>query len=116
MGRNDKLENCIVKTMKGHWHLHNEAHILQKYQAHNPSIRPIIDEIVNPQDPPSTVLKYLATQLLDESGKKRLSRPEIKQVAKSVLQALCALHKDGKVHTGRLMAGNNINKHYDTVN
>lgn len=44
-------------------------------------------------------MKYLDTDLLRESNKERLSRPEIKRVAKNILLALKALHNDGLVHT-----------------
>lgn len=37
--------------------------------------------------------------MLTEPNKKRLSRPEIKQVARCVLEVLRLLHKDGMVHT-----------------
>ena len=74
---------------------------MEKYQARTPFIRPVIDEIESPKDPASIVLKHLDSQLLFESAKKRLSRPEIKQAAKSVLEALCLLHQDGMVHAGR---------------
>lgn len=36
--------------------------------------------------------------MLNESNKKRLSRPEIKQLARCVLEVLRLLHKDGMVH------------------
>ncbi|OAA67105.1 Protein kinase-like domain protein [Niveomyces insectorum RCEF 264] len=64
-----------------------------------PYLRPLVDEIVDPADPPSIVLRYLDSDLLSESNKKRLSLPEIKRVARSVLEALRVLHKDGLVHT-----------------
>jgi hypothetical protein len=58
-----------------------------------------MDEIEDPLDPPSIVLKYLDSDPLTESNKKRLSRRDIKYVAKAVLQALAVLHKDEMVHT-----------------
>ncbi|GAB1312492.1 hypothetical protein MFIFM68171_02702 [Madurella fahalii] len=92
-------EKCIVKSIRGHWRLQNEANILKRYQAKTPFLRPLVDEIEEPSEPPSIVLKHLDSDLLTASNKKRLSRPEIKQVAKCVLQALDVLHKDGLVHT-----------------
>lgn len=50
-------------------------------------------------EPPSIVLRHLDSDVLTESNKKRLSRPEIKQVARCVLEVLRLLHKDGMVHT-----------------
>ncbi|SPQ24303.1 efde4d8b-ad32-4ca6-a2f4-90d746543e82 [Thermothielavioides terrestris] len=99
LATNQNNEKCIVKSIRGHWRLQNEADILKQYQAQSPFLRPLLDEIVEPSDPPSIVLKHLDSDLLTESNRKRLSRPEIKQVAKCVLQALQVLHKDGLVHT-----------------
>lgn len=85
LAQNQESENCIVKSIRGirgHWRLQNEAKVLKLYQSKTPFIRPIIDEIVDPTDPPTIVLRYLDSQLLTESRKRRLTRPEIKQVAK----------------------------------
>lgn len=96
--RNGSGENCIVKSIRGHWRLGNEAKILKRYQPKTRFIRPLVDEIHDPADPPSIVLRYLDSDVLTESNKKRLSRPEIKQVARCVLEVLELLHKDGMVH------------------
>ncbi|KAK1579442.1 serine/threonine protein kinase [Colletotrichum navitas] len=90
---------CIVKSVRGHWRLQNEANVLERYQSKTPFLRPIIDEIIRPTDPPSLILRHLDSELLTESKKKRLTRPEIKQVAQCILKALLILHKDGMVHT-----------------
>lgn len=74
--------------------------MIKRYQDKSPFIRPLVDEIEDPADPPSIILKYLDSDLLTESNAKRLSRPEIKYVAKAVLEVLAILHKDGMVHTG----------------
>jgi serine/threonine protein kinase len=99
--RNRTGEKHIVKSIRGHWRLRNEADILKRYQSETPFLRPLVDEITKPADPPSIVLRYLDSDVLTESNKKRLSRPEIKQVARCVLEALSVLHRDGKVHTGK---------------
>lgn len=52
-----------------------------------------------PVEPASIVLKYLDTDLLQESRRERLSRPVIKRVARAILSALKVLHEDGLVHT-----------------
>jgi len=101
---NKSNEKCIVKSIRGHWRLQNEAEILKRYQSKTPFLRPIIDEIQEPADPPSIVLRHLDSELLTESKKKRLTRPEIKQVARCILEALRVLHKDGMVHTGMSLA------------
>ncbi|KAK1948666.1 serine/threonine protein kinase [Colletotrichum sublineola] len=77
----------------------NEASILRKYQAKSPLFRPLEDAIVYPPNPPSIVLKYLDSDLRAESDRERLSRSDIKKVAKAVLEALSILHQDGMVHT-----------------
>lgn len=102
LAQNQESENCVVKSIRGHWRLQNEAKILKLYQSRTPFIRTIIDEIVDPLDPPIIVLRHLDSQLLTESRKRRLTRPEIKQVAKCILKALEPLHKDKIVHTGKL--------------
>ncbi|KAK4136882.1 kinase-like protein [Trichocladium antarcticum] len=99
LARNRSDERCIVKSIRGHWRLRNEADVLTRYQAETPFLRPLVDEIREPADPPSIVLRYLDSDVLVESNKKRLSRPEIKQVARCVLEALRVLHRDGMVHT-----------------
>jgi hypothetical protein len=99
--RNRSNEKCIVKSIRGHWRLRNEADVLKRYQSETPFLRPLVDEIREPADPPSIVLRYLDSDVLTESNKKRLSRPEIKQVARCALEALRVLHRDGMVHTGR---------------
>ena len=55
----------------------------------------------DPVDPPWLVLSYLDSELLTESEKKRLTWPEIKQVARCILEAFRIFHQDGIVHTGR---------------
>ncbi|KAL2174911.1 kinase-like domain-containing protein [Thermothelomyces heterothallicus CBS 202.75] len=97
--RNRDGEKCIIKSIRGHWRLRNEADILKRYQSETPFLRPLVDEIREPADPPSIVLRYLDSDVLTESNKKRLSRPEIKQIARCVLEALRVLHRDGMVHT-----------------
>ncbi|KAK0655469.1 kinase-like domain-containing protein [Cercophora newfieldiana] len=99
LARNRSGEKCIVKSIRGHWRLRNEADILKRYQPETPFLRPLVDDIHDPADPPSIVLRYLDSDVLTESNKKRLSRPEIKQVARCVLEVLRLLHKDGMVHT-----------------
>lgn len=98
--RDQGHKNCIVKSVRGHWRLQNEANILSRYQSKTPFLRPIIDEVLCPADPPSIILRHLDSELLMESKKKRLTRPEIKQVARCILEALLVLHKDGMAHTG----------------
>lgn len=89
-----------MKAIRDHWRLQNEATVLKQYQASSPFFRPLEDQIDEPEDPPAIVLRYLDSDLRAESDRQRLTRPEIKQVAKCVLEALRILHQDGMVHTG----------------
>jgi serine/threonine protein kinase len=98
--RNHPENPVVVKTVEGHWRLHNERDILQLFQARTPALRPLLDEIEEPAEPPATVLKYLDEDLTRASRKQRLTRPEIKHVAKHVLEGLQVLHEDRYVHTG----------------
>lgn len=93
-------QKCIIKGIAGHWRLQNEADILKRYQHKTQHLRPLVDEILEPTEPPSIVLRYLDTDLITESDKGRLSHRDIKQIAKAVLQAVKVLHEDGLVHTG----------------
>lgn len=98
---NDEGKKSVLKSVKGHWRLQNEVNILKKYQARTPFLRPLEDEIEDPEDPPTIVLKHLDSDLRTESKRKTLSRPEIKQVGKIILEVLHTLHQDGMVHTGK---------------
>lgn len=99
--RSQKDDLVIVKSVAGHPHVVNERDVLQRFQAKSPYIRPLIDEIQDPAEPITIVLKHLDTDLLKETVKRPLSRKEIKYVSIRVLEALNALHEDGYVHTGK---------------
>ncbi|KAL2195253.1 kinase-like domain-containing protein [Corynascus similis CBS 632.67] len=90
-----------------------------RYQGQTPFLRPLLDEIVEPSDPPSVLLKHLDSDLLTESNRKRLSRPEIKPVAKCVLRALHVIHRDGLVHTdvklGNIFVNYGQNQRFSTI-
>lgn len=75
--------------------------MLKRFQSRTPFIRPLIDEIVDPSDPPTIVLKHLDDHLLNASVTRRLTGQEIKYVARRILEALKVLHEDGFVHTGK---------------
>jgi len=100
----------VVKSVEGHWRLHNERDILKRFQGRTPTLRPLLDEVEDPAEPPAIVLKYLDDDITRASRKQRLTRQEIKYVAKNVLEALYVLHEDGYVHTGTLDF-----KHYSTL-
>lgn len=98
MFRNDTGGTVIVKGVQ-HSRIHNERDILLKFQD-QVLLRRLVDEIVQPTQPPGIVLQHMDDDLLEAGKKKRLNRTEIKHVAKVVLQTLAVLHKDGYVHTG----------------
>jgi serine/threonine protein kinase len=79
----------------------NERDVLKRFQNQTPYLRPLIDEIEEPSDPPTIVLKHLEDHLLNASIKKTLNRKELKYVLRRILEALKALHEDGYVHTGK---------------
>ncbi|KAI1194143.1 STE/STE20 protein kinase [Nemania serpens] len=99
LARSQKDDLVILKSVAGHPRVENERDVLQRFQAKSPYIRPLIDEIQDPAEPITIVLKHLDTDLLKETVKRPLSRKEIKHVSRRVLEALNTLHEDGYVHT-----------------
>ncbi|KAL3467200.1 putative serine/threonine protein kinase [Aspergillus heterothallicus] len=98
--RNHAGEEVVVKGVQGHPRVENERDVLQLFQQSTPYLRPIVDDIKEPAEPPIIVLRRLDDHLLNASVKRTLSRKELKLVASSVLEALKVLHDDGYVHTG----------------
>jgi serine/threonine protein kinase len=66
--------------------------------------RPVIDKVEYQSSRPAVVVKYFDDDLAGASAEKELTRPEIKHVAKKVLEALKVLHEDGYIHTGIVLA------------
>lgn len=99
--RNHAGKTFVVKSVRGHPRVENERDVLRRFQDRTPHIRPMIDEIEDPAEPTTIVLRHLDDHLLQASIEKTLSRKEIKYVSKRVLQALSVLHEDGYVHSGR---------------
>lgn len=93
----------MIKSVR-HFRLQNERDVLKRFQSRTSCLRPLIDEIEDPSDPPALVLKHLDDDLLSASAAQRLTRLEIKNVAKKTLEALKVLHEDGYVHTGMILA------------
>ncbi|EEH33299.2 hypothetical protein PAAG_04349 [Paracoccidioides lutzii Pb01] len=91
-------QTVIVKSVC-HFRLQNERDVLKSFQSRSPFVRPLIDEIADPSDPPAIVLKYAADHLLNASVSRKLTSPEIKYVARRILEAFRMLHEDGFVHT-----------------
>jgi serine/threonine protein kinase len=92
----------VIKNVR-HFRLENERDVLRRFQSQTSSLRPLIDEIEDPSDPLALVLRHLDDDLLNASSAQRLTRLEIKHVAKRTLEALNFLHENGYVHTGMLL-------------
>lgn len=99
--RNQVEKTVVIKAVKGHPRVENERDVLRRFQHRAPHLRPLIDEIEEPADPPAIVLKYLDDHLLNASIYKPLNRKELKYVSRRILEALKVLHRDGYVHTGK---------------
>ena len=99
--RNQAEETVVIKGVQGHPRVENERDVLISFQDRTPYLRPLIDEIEEPPDPPTIVLKYLEDNLLNASIKKTLNRKELKYVSRRILEALKVLHEDCYVHTGK---------------
>ncbi|KAH6669515.1 putative serine/threonine protein kinase [Halenospora varia] len=96
---NIQEKSVVIKSVEGHWRLYNERDVLRRLQGWASTIRPLLDEIKYPVKPPVIVLKYLDDDITRALRKQKLTRQEIKYVAKNVLRALAVLHEDGYVHT-----------------
>ncbi|PLN81018.1 protein kinase-like protein [Aspergillus taichungensis] len=98
-------ETVVVKSTR-HFCLQNEMDVLLRFQRRSPYFRTLLDEIEDPPGPPALILRHLEDNLLRASNSKRLSRLEVKYVARRVLEALALLHEDGFVHTVKSYARN----------
>ena len=99
LSKGGQEQSVIIKSVN-HFCLQNERDVLKRFQNRTPFLRPLINEIAEPSDPPAIVLKHLNDHLLNASASQRLTNKEIKLVARSVLVALQALHEHNFVHTG----------------
>lgn len=86
MNSNRSEQTVIIKSVR-HFRLQNERDVLKRFQSRTSYLRPLIDEIEDPSDPPALVLKHLDDDLLNASAAQRLTRLEIKYVAKKVLES-----------------------------
>lgn len=93
---NQDKSTFVFKSVR-HWRLQNERDVLIRFQSRTRHIRQLVDEI---EEPPALILKYMDDDVLHASNTKTLTRPEVKFVAKGVLEALDVLHRDSFVHTG----------------
>lgn len=93
-------QTVIIKAAR-HFNITNERDIGRKFQHKTPHLRPLVDEILQPADPPAIVLKYLQDDLMNTSAAKRFNGKEIRYASKRVLEALKVLHEDDYVQTGQ---------------
>lgn len=54
-----------MKSTDGHPRMKNERDVLQRFQSQSPYIRPLIDEIQDPPEPMTIVLRHLEADLLE---------------------------------------------------
>ncbi|KAK2804267.1 hypothetical protein FQN51_002357 [Onygenales sp. PD_10] len=92
-------QTVVIKSARNSLRITNERDVLTKFQTRTPYLRPLVDEIVEPAEPPAIILKHLKNDLLSSSNNKKLTTKEIKYVSKRVLMALELLHETGYVHT-----------------
>ncbi|KAG5304690.1 hypothetical protein I7I50_04844 [Histoplasma capsulatum G186AR] len=98
LAKSQNKQHVIIKGVR-HFRLTNESDVLYRFQNRTPFIRPLLDEIIDPSDPPAIVLRHLDDHLLNASSAQKLTTPEVKYIAKRILEALKLLHADGFVHT-----------------
>lgn len=79
----------------------NERDVLRHFQDQTPYLRPMMDEIEEPSDSSTIVLKYLDDHLLNATINKTLNRKELTYLSRRILEALKVLHKNDYVHTGK---------------
>lgn len=80
----------------------NERDVLKLFAPRSTFIRPLLDEVIEPAEPPTIVLSHLDSTLLEASIEKKLNRTELKHVSRGVLEALSVMHSEGYVHAGKL--------------
>lgn len=99
--RGTKAQHRVVLKTGPRHRLDNERDILRRLGSGREvlHIRQFVDEMV---DPPCIVLEHLDDNLLDASNSAKLGSRDIKSVARTVLEALKAIHQLGYVHTGML--------------
>jgi serine/threonine protein kinase len=98
----DRLGGHVIVKSVNHFRLQNERDVLVRFQSFTPHIRPLLDEADPDTELHALVMRWLDGDLLDGTRNRQLSSPEVKLVAKGVLEALKVLHADGFVHTGEL--------------
>ncbi|PYH87919.1 kinase-like protein, partial [Aspergillus ellipticus CBS 707.79] len=97
----ENKEKVILKTTTAS-RLQTEKSALLYLQYKTPHVRPLVDDLSGESDlPPTLVLKQMDDDVLAASTTDQwpLWRPDIKYIAKGVLEALAVIHEEGWVHT-----------------
>ncbi|EER37734.1 serine/threonine protein kinase [Histoplasma capsulatum H143] len=69
LGRCKIGQTVVIKSAHNDLRITNERDVLKKFQSRTQYLRPLIDEIVEPTDPPAIVLRHLEDDLLASSDK-----------------------------------------------
>ncbi|GAM91554.1 hypothetical protein ANO11243_096060 [Dothideomycetidae sp. 11243] len=75
--RMNSRKSVVLKSIDGHWRLHNEYDVLRQLQSTVPQLRSPADEIKDDDITPTIALSYLDDDLYQASKKQRLTRREI---------------------------------------
>jgi serine/threonine protein kinase len=97
----DRLGSPVIVKHVNHFRLQNECDVLVRFQSSTPHIRPLVDEIGTGTESHALVMRWLDGDLLEATKNRQLASPEVKLVAKGILEALRALHAEGFIHTGK---------------
>lgn len=90
----------MIKSVQGHFRVASERDVLRRFSGRSRYIRPLVDEITEPSEPTTIVLRHLDSHLMRASIERTLNRKELKYVSRGVLEALRVLHSEGYVHAG----------------
>lgn len=72
----------VIKSVQTHFRVQNERDVLHRFQGRTPNLRPMVDEIKEPAEPTTIVLKYLDDDLRHASDTKKLNRKELRYLSK----------------------------------
>lgn len=92
-------QKLVVLKCASDVRLQREREILQQF-AGNAHIRQLVDWS---KEPTLLVLEHLETDALRYSSEAKISRQNIKLIARSILSALESLHAKSIAHTGRMI-------------
>ncbi|PLN76228.1 kinase-like domain-containing protein [Aspergillus taichungensis] len=67
LGKQVQKTVWLATALSHHFHLQNERDVLKCFHSRNPFIRPLVDEVIEPSDPPAIVLEYLDENIPDVS-------------------------------------------------